>query len=169
MSATERQRGQLMTQIGPVVARLGYELDDVAVSRVGRRCLVRVTVDSDTGVDLDAIADVSRAISAALDADDPFDTPFVLEVSSPGIDRPLTEPRHWRRNIGRLVQTSVGAGVLSGRIETVDDDGVLLCSDEVMRRTSWADLGPGRIQVDFSRSRTGVDTPAGPHTDDEGD
>jgi ribosome maturation factor RimP len=160
MSATDRQRLQLEQQIGPVVQNLGYELDEIAVSRVGRRSLVRLTVDSDAGIDLDAIADVSRAVSAELDAKDPFDTPFVLEVSSPGIDRPLTLPRHWRRNVGRLVQAAVGEDLLTGRIRAVTDEGVDLSVGEgagaARRRVRWDDLGPGRVQVEFGRRDPGV-------------
>ena len=76
-----------------------------ASAKAGRRSVVRVIVDSDGGVDLDAVADVSKAVSDALDEADPLgEQPYVLEVTSPGVDRPLTEPRHWRRNIGRKVK-----------------------------------------------------------------
>jgi ribosome maturation factor RimP len=151
MSAIDRQREQLLRQIGPVVQTLGYELDDVAVTRVGRRSLVRVTVDSDHGIDLDGIADVSRAVSTELDTNDPFGTPFVLEVSSPGIDRPLTEPRHWRRNRGRLVATSLDGADVTARIGAVDDAGVTLLLPVGERVTSWSELGAGRVQVEFGR------------------
>ena len=82
------------------------DLESVRVSVAGRRRLLRVVVDSDHGVSLDDAADVSRDVSAALlDATDVIgDVPYTLEVSSPGVDRPLTEPRHWRRAAGRLVR-----------------------------------------------------------------
>ena len=107
------QRAQLRAVVEPVVGAAGYDLEDLTVSRAGRRYVVRVVVDGDGGLDLDAVADVSRAVSAALDAAEETGGEIVageyqLEVSSPGVDRPLTLPRHWRRNIGRLVK--VGAG-----------------------------------------------------------
>ena len=160
MSATDRHRSQLEQQIGPLVQTLGYELDEVAVTRVGRRSLVRVTVDAEDGVDLDAISDISRVVSAELDANDPFGTPFVLEVSSPGIDRPLTLPRHWRRNIGRLIRTEVADTAVTGRINAVDDDGVVLILDGGEQTTvGWTDLGAGRIQIEFARRGPGEPAP----------
>jgi len=98
----------LLEVLAPVVSATGHDLEDVNVTSAGRRSLVRVVVDADGGVDLDAVAEVSRVVSEALDADAPggpaFAGPYVLEVTSPGVDRPLTEPRHWRRAVGRLVQ-----------------------------------------------------------------
>src|SRR5918998_1425473 len=101
----------------------GYEVDSVSVKPVGRRHLVRVTIDGDGGLGLDVIADVSRAISAALDAAEEtgkqlIDGEYQLEGSSPGVDRPLTTPAHWRRNIGRLVKVKAGERVHTGRVVT---------------------------------------------------
>src|SRR3954454_13188105 len=113
-------REQLLQLLGPVVAEAGYDLEDVTVTSAGRRSLVRVTVDADGGIDLDAVAVVSRIVSDALDAD--AENPkspralagaYVLEVSSPGVDRPLTEPRHWRRAVGRLVTAQKGGSTIT--------------------------------------------------------
>ena len=98
--------------IEPVVTAAGYDLEELTVSRAGRRHVVRVIVDGDAGVNLDAVAEVSRAVSRALDeaeeaSGDLVAGEYQLEVSSPGVDRPLTEPRHWRRNAGRLVKVGV--------------------------------------------------------------
>jgi ribosome maturation factor RimP len=146
-----RLREHLLDVLEPVVAATGYDLEDVKVSSAGRRSVVRVIVDSDSGVDLDAVADVSRAVSAALDDDTPggaaFAGPYVLEVSSPGVDRPLTEPRHWRRNIGRLVEFNA----TKGRVLDVTDDGVAIEIDGVTRELSYDELGPGKVVVEFSR------------------
>ncbi|MGW1448381.1 ribosome maturation factor RimP, partial [Micromonospora sp. NPDC002411] len=103
------RRARLREVIEPVVNDAGYDLEDLSVSRAGRRHVVRVMVDADGGIDLDAVADVSRAVSAALDAAEETGGDIVageyqLEVSSPGVDRPLTLPRHWRRNVSRLVK-----------------------------------------------------------------
>ena len=160
-SATQA-REHLMTVLGPVVAATGHDLEDVSVSAAGRRSLVRVTVDADGGVDLDAVADVSRAISEALDGnDDAFAGPYVLEVSSPGVDRPLTEPRHWRRAVGRLVLVSAAGATLTGRVLAADDDGVDFDVDGTERHVAFAELGSGKVQVEFNR--------AGPAADDADD
>ena len=91
--------------IRPVVAAAGMDLESVRVTAAGRRRLLRVVVDSDRGVSLDDAAAVSRELSAALDTVAVMgDFPYTLEVSSPGVDRPLTDNRHWRRAVGRLVQ-----------------------------------------------------------------
>jgi len=150
------QRGRITAVVAPVVAAAGLDLEDLAVSRVGRRYLVRVTVDGDGGVSLDAVADLSRDISVALDAAEAAQGEFttgeyVLEVSSPGTDRPLTQPRHWRRNIGRLVAVSVSGRPATARITAADDDGVVLEVAGARRGHPYAELGPGRVQVEFSR------------------
>jgi ribosome maturation factor RimP len=134
--------------VEPVVVAAGYDLEDLEVSRAGRRSVVRVIVDRDGGVDLDAVAEVSREISGVLDAADPLGAqPYVLEVTSRGVDRPLTEPRHWRRNTGRLVTT----GDITGRISEVTDDGVTLDVDGARRDVAFADLADGRVVVEFKR------------------
>lgn len=157
--------------IEPVVNGVGYDLEDLSVSRAGRRHVVRVIVDADGGIDLDAVADVSRAVSAALDAAEETGGDIVageyqLEVSSPGVDRPLTLPRHWRRNVSRLVKVTVrGAAVLpdqrgeqptgdrqvTGRVVGADDEGVQLETDDGRASWAYAQLGPGRVQVEFTR------------------
>ncbi|BCJ57869.1 ribosome maturation factor RimP [Micromonospora endophytica] len=149
----------------------GYDLEDLSVSRAGRRHVVRVIVDADGGINLDAVADVSRAVSAALDAAEASGGDIVageyqLEVSSPGVDRPLTLPRHWRRNVGRLVRVTVrGAGApsgaqgsrpagdrqVTGRVIAADDERVVLEIDDERTESTYAELGPGRVQVEFSR------------------
>ncbi|MEP6851189.1 MAG: ribosome maturation factor RimP [bacterium] len=165
MSVLDRQREQLTSQLSPVLAALGFELDSLSLSKVGRRTLARITVDRDGGVDLDAIAEASRAIGAELDRDDPFETPFVLEVSSPGVDRPLTEPRHWRRNIGRLVSSTVDGRPVTGRVLAVGDDGVFLDVNGEKRFLPLAALGSGRVQVEFSHAQ--VQDPADGDAADE--
>ena len=150
MAAVSRQR--VREALSPVVSAAGYDLEDVSVTAAGRRSVVRVIVDRDGGVDLDAVADISRGISEALDDSDAMGSaPYVLEVSSPGVDRPLTEPRHWRRATGRLVRVAVtDAGTVTGRVVDADDDKVMLDVDGDTRTVAYADLGPGHIEVEFS-------------------
>src|SRR6202041_3766396 len=104
------------------------DLESVRMSVAGKRRLLRIVVDGDQGVSLDDAADVSREISAMLDEADALgEVPYTLEVSSPGVDRPLTEPRHWRRARGRLVRVKVaGEGSVEGRVLAADADGVTL-------------------------------------------
>jgi len=140
--------------IRPVIAAAGMDLESVRVTAAGRRRLLRVVVDSDRGVSLDDAATVSRELSAALDTVAVMgDFPYTLEVSSPGVDRPLTDHRHWRRAVGRLVQVAVtdsgGARPVSGRVAAADADGVTLDVEGARRRFPYAVLGPGAIQVEF--------------------
>ncbi len=140
--------------VHPVVSALGLDLEQVAVTTAGRRRLLRVVVDGDHGVSLDAVADVTRAVSAALDDSDVMGgQPYVLEVSSPGVDRPLTEPKHWRRATSRLVKVSlVGGEELTGRVLSVSDDGVVLELAEAGERTlAFADVARAQVEVEFGR------------------
>jgi ribosome maturation factor RimP len=145
-------RARVLAVIEPVVSGAGYDLEDLHVSRAGRRHVLRVLVDTDGGINLDDVAVISREISAALDEADERDGEVVageyqLEVGSPGVDRPLTLPRHWRRNRTRLVAVNG----LTGRVVDVDDAGIVLDVDGVPRAIPFAELGPGRVQIEFKR------------------
>jgi ribosome maturation factor RimP len=142
--------------IRPVVAEAGLDLESVRVTAAGRRRLLRVVVDSDRGVSLDDAAAVSRALSAALDKVAVMgDFPYTLEVSSPGVDRPLTDPRHWRRAAGRLVRVTVtDVGAVSGRVVAADTEEVTLDIEGTRRRFRYAALGAGAIQVEFGHPQT---------------
>jgi ribosome maturation factor RimP len=157
-ASAAQAREHLLDLLGPLVSAAGYDLEDVTVTSAGRRSLVRVTVDADGGIDLDAVAVVSRIVSDALDADaENPNSPralagaYVLEVSSPGVDRPLTEPRHWRRAVGRLVTTQTDGSTITGRVLAVDDIAVTLDVNDTLRPVPWAALGRGKVQVEFSR------------------
>jgi ribosome maturation factor RimP len=154
VAAVSRQRVREVVE--PAISGAGYDLEDVTVTAAGRRSLVRVIVDRDGGVDLDAVADVARVVSDALDAEDPTgDAPYTLEVSSPGVDRALTEARHWRRAAGRLVRAPVrDAADVTGRVIRADDAGVTFDVDGSERTIRYDVLGPGKVQVEFSRSET---------------
>jgi ribosome maturation factor RimP len=168
---------RLTRLLEPVVHALGLDLEGLRVSAAGRRRLLRVTVDADGGVSLDVIATASRELSARLDgAVEMGELPYTLEVSSPGIDRPLTEPRHWRRAIGRLVVAPLsvqngqhagnGADGAEGRITSVTERGVTLDRDGVLSEFGYAELGPGRVQVEFGHLEPGEDEVTG-ELDDE--
>lgn len=152
------QRERLASLIEPVVAKHGYDLEGVTVGLAGRRSVVKVVVDSDSGVALDDVADVSRAISSVLDEHDGSmgKAPYVLEVTSPGVDRPLTQPRHWRRSVGRLVKLDlVDAPAVTGRVVDADDTGADLDVDGARRRLDYAAVRQARVQVEFNRPEGG--------------
>jgi ribosome maturation factor RimP len=149
-------RDDLLRLLTPAVQDAGYDLEDVTVTSAGRRSLVRVIVDADGGVDLDGIAEVSRVVSDVLDRDAEggaaFSGPYVLEVSSPGVDRPLTEPRHWRRATGRLVTVSIADRTVTGRVVEANEAGVTLDVNGSRTDVPWPELGRGKVQVEFTRS-----------------
>jgi len=154
MTTGTSQGARLAAVVAPVVAAAGYELESVEVTPAGRRRVVRVVVDADGGVSLDGVAEVSRAVSAALDDQESVvgKAPYVLEVSSPGVGRPLTAPRHWRRATGRLVRVPVaGRGPVHGRVRSAGDDGVVLDVDGEECTLGYEALGHGQVQVEFSR------------------
>src|ERR1700761_5560496 len=144
--------------IEPAVAAAGMDLESVRMTVAGKRRLLRIVVDSDHGLSLDDAADVSREISALLDASNVLgEVPYTLEVSSPGVDRPLTEPRHWRRARGRLVKVKgTGEGSVEGRVLAAGADGVTLGIAEAKgagteRRLRYPDMGAGSVQIEFGR------------------
>ena len=146
-------RDSLVTLLTPVVSAQGLDLEDVSVTPAGKRRLLRVVVDQDGGVGLDSVATVSTAVAAALDESDVMGgSPYVLEVTSPGVDRPLTQPRHWRRARTRLVEATLAEeGTVTGRVLDAVDDGVLLDVEGEQRLIPWPQLAAGRVQIEFNR------------------
>ncbi|PID54388.1 MAG: ribosome maturation factor RimP [Micrococcales bacterium] len=142
--------------IEPAVATAGLTVDSISVAAAGKRKLLRVFVDLPADrigpLDLEAVAQASAAVSRSLDDTDVLgDQPYVLEVSSPGVDRPLTERRHWMRARTMMVRVPVGPQTVTGRVTKVDDDGVQFDVSGSARMVSWQELGVGRIQVEFDR------------------
>lgn len=158
MGADGPLRDRLARLLADPVAGAGFELEEVAVLPAGRRRRIRIVIDSDDGVSLDDIAAVSTKVSGSLDERDVMgDTAYVLEVTSPGVDRPLTRPAHWRRAAGRLVAFPgpgsggvPGSGETTGRIVSADDHAVVVDVDGENRSFDYAAIGPGRIRVEFS-------------------
>ena len=153
MSASSQADG-VRALAAPLAAAAGLVVEDVTVSPAGRRRVLRVTVDLPAdrtgGVPMEAVAQASQAISAALDDSDVMGgAPYVLEVSSPGVDRPLTERRHWSRARGRLVTAQLAAGgEATGRLVDVDDDGVHFDGAAPL---PWSEVRKGRIEIEFNR------------------
>ena len=141
----------------PVVAAAGFELDALDVRAAGRRHTVRIVVDSDAGVGLDDIAAISRAASDELDRHEHLvGGSYTLEVTSPGVDRPLTTPRHWRRAHLRLVTVRpqpgsvLGDAVFAGRVGTAGEESVTLLVDGRLREVRYADVAHAAVEVEFA-------------------
>ncbi|MFE7112827.1 ribosome maturation factor RimP [Streptomyces sp. NPDC057575] len=157
MSTTQSER--LRGLLEPLVSAEQLDLEEIEVSRAGRRRVLRIVVDSEEGVELDACAELSRAISEKLDETDAMgDGEYVLEVSSPGADRPLTEHRHYVRATGRLAKFSLHeGGELVARILAVDEDGLDLEVPGVKgrkptsRRVAFDEIAKARVEIEFSR------------------
>ena len=132
---------------------LGLDLEAVELTPAGRRRVLRVAVDKDGGVTLDDIAEATRAVSRELDDDDLMgEQAYTLEVTSRGVDRPLTEPRHWRRNHDRLVRATLRDGVqLTGRVGESDDAGVTVDVDGTSRHLVYDEVGKALVQIEFNR------------------
>jgi ribosome maturation factor RimP len=149
---------QVAALLEPVASALGMDLEGIRVTSAGRRRVLRIVLDADGGVGLDDIALVSRDLSTALDDSAVMgDQPYTLEVSSPGVDRPLTERRHWRRAIGRLVVAPLiaagdgeGRATVEGRITGASADGITLDVNGESRMFGYSDLGPGKIKIEFA-------------------
>lgn len=141
------------------VTALGLDLETVELTRGGSRRVLRIAVDADGGVPIDTITAVTRELSKTLDATDVMGAqPYTLEVTSRGIDRPLTLPRHWRRNVGRLVVAELADGSrLEGRIAGVADDpaddAVDVTVDDEIRRLPITDVATARVRAELTKPR----------------
>lgn len=140
------------TVVENCVTQLGFDLEAVELTSGGKRRMLRVAIDADGGVGIDDITAATRALSEVLDADDAVMGPaaYTLEVTSRGVDRPLTAPRHWRRNADRLVRVRLSEGdVLDGRVGPSDDTGVDLLTKADSRRIEYADIESAIIQPEL--------------------
>lgn len=138
--------------LGPL-ANLGLDLEAVELTPAGKRRVLRIAVDQDGGVTLDELAVATKQVDAVLDASDVMgEMPYLLEVTSRGVDSPLTLPRHWRRNADRLVKVTLVEGdEVTGRIGESDDEKVLLDVDGEQRELAYADIAKARVQIEFNR------------------
>ncbi|MGC5626763.1 ribosome maturation factor RimP [Georgenia sp. Z1344] len=136
------------------VEQAGLVVEDVEVAGTGTRKVVRLTVDlpdGPGGVTSDQIGDVSRAVSAAMDEHDAVDGTYTLEVSTPGTDRPLTEPRHFRRAVGRLLDLTTADGRRTARLTGVEGDTLQLTDEQGTHEVPLADVTRARVEVELTR------------------
>lgn len=143
--------------VQPAVESAGFFLEDVHVVSPGKHRIVTCIVDGQTPLNLDQVTSVSRDISEILDAADFMDdTAFTLEVTSPGVDRPLTLGRHWKKNINRLVKVVKHDGsVINGRITSVEESHALL-SEDIKGKSKehtvvFADIKRATVEIEFNR------------------
>ncbi|MFD2422618.1 ribosome maturation factor RimP [Amycolatopsis pigmentata] len=152
--------GELAARLEPVVAEAvagaGFDLDALDVQQAGRRKLVKVVVDSDDGVGLDEVAEISRTVSAVLDRHDHLIAgAYTLEVTSPGVDRPLTLPRHWRRARHHLVRVTPaeGAGFV-GRVGHAGAEAVRMLVEGQIREVRYRDVSKAVVEIEFKQPPT---------------
>ncbi|KRC56796.1 MULTISPECIES: ribosome maturation factor RimP [unclassified Nocardioides] len=154
--ATAERIEEVLT--GPL-AELGLDVEAVEITPAGKRRVLRVAVDTDGGPTLDDVAAATKVIDAVLEADGADggsdvmgELPYTLEVTSRGVDRPLTLPRHWRRNEDRLVKVTLADdSTITGRIGGSDDEGVDVAVDGAERRIPYTDVRKALVQIEFNR------------------
>ena len=149
-------RERIESEIAGPLTSLDLDVEAVEITPAGKRRILRIAVDKDGGVTLDDVADATRQISSVLDESDAMgEQPYTLEVTSRGVDRPLTLPRHWRRNADRLVKVTTTDGeTLEGRIATSDDGAVCIDVAGTIREIAYADITRALVQIEFNRPRS---------------
>ena len=142
-------KDQIFELLDPLVTKAGLVLEEVQVQTPGKHRFVTVIVDSESGLNLDQVTEASRTISEVMDgARFMGETPYTLEVTSPGVDRPLTAARHWRKNVDRLVKVTKHDGeVFKARILAADEDHATLDNGPI----NYADVKRAIIEVEFNR------------------
>lgn len=168
MSATEALTRRIETALIDPLAEAGLDLEAVEVSSAGKRSVVRVAVDKDGGVTMDDVTEATRLVGEILDTDASVamgQQAYTLEVTSRGVDRPLTLPRHWRRNHDRLVKVTFDDGdTATGRIGDSDQAHVEVDIDGTVRRLAYAEVRKALVQIEFNRKDV-----AAPDEPDEND
>lgn len=143
------KKEEIAAAITPTIESLGFYLEDLNITSAGRRSMLTVIVDGDTHLTLDQVTSVTKAIGEIVEnIQNLGQTPFTLEVTSPGIDRPLTKPRHWRKNIDRLVKVVLqDASEVNGRIKDSNQEGVKI--DEQLIK--FSDIKRATLEVEFKQ------------------
>jgi ribosome maturation factor RimP len=154
-SGTAATAARIEAELNAPLASLGLDVEAVEVTPAGKRRVLRIAVDKDGGVTLDDVADAARAVNEVLDASDVMgQQPYTLEVTSRGVDRPLTLPRHWRRNRDRLVKVTPHEGEpLVGRITDSGEDGATLDVSGTTHEVAFDDVKKALVQIEFNRKR----------------
>ena len=154
--STDEMRDRLAGVLTAPLAEIGLDVEAVELTQAGKRRMLRVAVDQDGGVTMDDIADATREVSRVLDVSEAMGAqPYTLEVTSPGTDRPLTLPRHWRRNRSRLVKVSLAdGGSLTGRVTDADERRAVLDVDGTPHEVAYGDVSKAKVQIEFNRKES---------------
>lgn len=146
-------RDRIETELVDPLHAFGVDVEAVELTPAGKRRVLRVAVDKDGGVTLDDVADVTREISRVIDESDVMgEHPYTLEVTSRGVDRPLTLARHWRRNADRLVKVTLADDEsVTGRILASTHESVTLDVDGTQREVPYAEVTKALVQIEFNR------------------
>lgn len=152
----EQDRDEIEAALTAPLQELGLDVEAVELTPAGKRRMLRVAVDKDGGATLDDIAEATKEVGRILDASDLMgEQSYTLEVTSPGVDRPLTLPRHWRRNIGRLVKVTLAGGEsISGRIASSDETTATVDVSGTSRDIRLDEVAKARIEVEFNRKES---------------
>jgi len=145
------KKEEISAVITPALTSLGFYLEDLNITLAGRRSLLTVIVDADRHLSLDEVTVATKAISEIVENIPALgSTPFTLEVTSPGIDRPLTKPRHWRKNVDRLVKViTIDGSQILGRIKSASED--LATVDE--QNVKYLDIKRATLEVEFKSGK----------------
>jgi len=141
------KKEDISAAVTPALSALGFYLEDVTITSAGRRSMLTIIVDGDTHLSLDQVTSATKAIGEIVESLQSLgDTPFTLEVTSPGLDRPLTKPRHWRKNIDRLVKVVLLDGKeIKGRIKAASEDSATVDQSEI----NFAEIKRASLEVEF--------------------
>jgi ribosome maturation factor RimP len=141
------KKEDISAAITPALEALGFYLEDVTIISAGRRSMLTVIVDGDTHLSLDQVTSATKAIGEIVESIQSLgETPFTLEVTSPGLDRPLTKVRHWQKNINRLVKVVLLEGSeIKGRIKDVNE--VSATVDE--KNINYSDIKRATLEIEF--------------------
>ena len=152
-SNQDTTRDRIEAELRDPLRALDLDIEAVEITPAGKRRILRVAVDKDGGVTLDDVADATREVNRVLDESDVMgEQPYTLEVTSRGVDRPLTLPRHWRRNAARLVKVTLAdGGSVTGRILESGDESVTLEVSGKRQGVAYADVKKALVQVEFNR------------------
>ena len=141
--------------VRPVIEGEGLDLVDVTFGREGGRRVLRVVVDRDGGVDLDTISELSQKVSRRLDLEGFEPGPYALEVSTPGIERPLRRPEDFRRAVGERVLVKTPDGVLEGELRAAEADAIRVASPEGEHRVALDEVAAAKTVVDWDEELRG--------------
>jgi ribosome maturation factor RimP len=146
-------RDRIEAELDDPLRALGLDIEAVEITPAGKRRILRIAVDKDGGVTLDEVAEATREVNRVLDESDVMgEQPYTLEVTSRGVDRPLTLPRHWRRNTGRLVKVTFSDGTsATGRVLESTDEQATLDVSGTKREVGYAEVKKALVQVEFNR------------------